>query len=79
MSHFVLCSVAWYSYCWHVDQRILCRQLIPFLFFAHPLWFGNSKTGTPFPHLLYEEGLANCGSALFGKNEKFFIRFNHWH
>jgi len=68
MSHLMFCSAARYSYCWYDNQCILRRQLVPFLFFTHSLWFGNSKTSTEYPHLLYGEGLANRGRSLFGKN-----------
>jgi len=78
MSHFILCSVALYSYCWHDNQCIFSRRLVPFLFFTHPLWFGTSKTSTEYPHLLYGEGLANRGRALFGKNARFFMRSYPW-
>ena len=69
MSHFVFCSTALYSYCWHVDQRNLRRQLIHVLFITHPLRFGNTGSSTPRAHLLYEEGLAHRCCNLFGKNE----------
>ena len=67
MSHFMFCSIALYRYYWYDNQCILRRQLVPFLFFTHPLRFSNSRTSTQYFHLLYEEGFTDRGSALFGK------------